>query len=95
MRIDIVEINHNLFDVNIVDKVETSHRIELDDDYHQELSKGKLQKKQLILFSIEFLLSREPNTAILSSFKLQLINSYFSEFENEIIVKIEESQKWK
>lgn len=93
MRIDIVEINHDLFDVSIIDKVETSHRIELDDDYYQKLSKGKLRKKQLILFSIKFLLSREPNTAILSFFKLQLISTYFSEFENEIIVMIEESQK--
>ena len=41
MRIDIVEINHNLFDVKIVDSVETFHRIELDNDYHQKLSKGK------------------------------------------------------
>ena len=93
MRINIIEINKNLFDINIKDKVETSHTIELDDTYYLKLTKGKLEKKQLILLSIQFLLLREPNTAILSSFKLQLISTYFPEFENELIVKIEESKK--
>ena len=86
MKINIIEINKNLFDVNIEDKVETTHTIELDDTYHLKLTKGKLEKKQLILLSIQFLLKREPNTAILSSFELKLISTYFPEFENEIIV---------
>ena len=93
MKINITEINKNLFDVNIEDKVETTHTIELDDTYHLKLTKGKLEKKQLILLSIQFLLKREPNSAILSSFELQLISTYFPEFENEIIVKIKELQK--
>ena len=77
----------------IRDRVKTTHTIELDDTYLLKLSKGKLEKKQLILLSIQFLLIREPNTAILSSFELQLISTYFPEFENEIIVKIKELQK--
>jgi hypothetical protein len=93
MKINIIEINKNLFDVNIEDKVKTTHTIELDDTYHLKLSTGKLEKKQLILLSIQFLLIREPNTAILSSFELQLISTYFTEFENEIIVKIKELEK--
>ena len=44
MKINIIEINKNLFDVNIEDKVETTHTIELDDTYHLKLTKGKLEK---------------------------------------------------
>ena len=84
MKINIIEINKNLFDVNIEDKVETTHTIELDDTYHLKLTKGKLEKKQLILLSVQFLLTREPNTAILSSFELQLISTYFQNLKMKL-----------
>jgi len=38
----------------------------------------------LIEESFRFLLEREPNTSILSSFELPLIGKYFPQYEREI-----------
>ena len=47
---------------------------------HQNLTNGKVSKKELIEFSFKFLLEREPNTSILSSFELSVISGYFPEY---------------
>jgi len=44
------------------------------------LTNGKAGKKELIEFSFKFLLEREPNTSILSSFELSVISGYFPEY---------------
>ena len=44
----------------------------------------KISKKELVKFSFEFLLEREPNTAILSSFDLIQISKYFPEYFTEL-----------
>ena len=52
----------------------------LTDDVYQNLTNGKVSKKELIEFSFKFLLEREPNTSILSSFELSVVSSYFPEY---------------
>ncbi len=80
MRILIQELSDENFQVTVNEKNPTSHNVTLTDDIHQNLTNGKVSKKELIEFSFKFLLKREPNTSILSSFELSVISSYFSEY---------------
>jgi len=49
----------------------------------QRLAHGR-SAEELLAKSFEFLLEREPNTSILSSFDLPVIGRYFPEYEQEI-----------
>jgi len=72
------------FTVSVKDRVASKHSVRLSDEYHQKLSGGAETPEQLIHRSFEFLLQREPNTSILSSFDLPLIQHYFPEYERSI-----------
>ena len=63
---------------------ETTHQVELDDEYHQKLTGPGESKEELIRRSFEFLLRREPKESILSSFHLSKIAVYFPEYERDI-----------
>jgi len=62
----------------------TQHLVSLDDDYYHLLTQGRIGKEELIRKSFQFLLEREPKESILAKFNLELIKSYFPEFEKEI-----------
>jgi hypothetical protein len=57
-------------------------------DYHRKLTGGKVNPETLVERSFEFLLEREGNTSILSSFDLPLIGQYFPEYEGEIVERL-------
>ena len=80
MTILIKELSDEEFQVIVNEKNSTSHKVTLTDDVHQNLTNGKVSKKELIEFSFKFLLEREPNTSILSSFELSVISGYFPEY---------------
>jgi len=80
MTIIIKESSDEEFQVTVNAKNVTSHNVTLTDDAHQKLTNGKVKKKELIEFSFKFLLEREPNTSILSSFELSVISTYFPEY---------------
>lgn len=63
---------------------ETTHQVELDDDYHNKLTGPSETKEELIRRSFEFLLRREPKESILGSFHLSKIAVYFPEYEQDI-----------
>lgn len=63
---------------------ETTHQVELDDDYHNKLTGPLETKEELIRRSFEFLLRREPKESILGSFHLSKIAVYFPEYEQDI-----------
>jgi hypothetical protein len=63
---------------------ETTHQVELDDDYYKKLSDGSVSKADLVRRSFEFLLAREPKESILGQFHLSVIARYFPEYESEI-----------
>lgn len=63
---------------------ETTHRVVLKPDYYMKLCGGTITHEWLIIQSFKFLLEREPNTSILSSFELEDISGYFPEYEEEI-----------
>ena len=80
MTILIKELSDEEFQVTVNTKNSTSHNVTLTDDTHQNLTNGKVSKKELIEFSFKFLLERESNTSILYSFELSLISTYFPEY---------------
>lgn len=82
--IEVRKIDDTTFDVRVTDKTTTQHRVTLPESYYQQLTGGEVASETLLEKSFEFLLEREPNTAILAEFDLKLINRYFPEFEYEI-----------
>ena len=84
MSIFIKELSDNKFEIIIYKNPITKHSVLLTDEYHDSLTKKKISKKKLLEHSFHFLLDRESNTSILSSFELSIISKYFPEFENEI-----------
>ena len=80
MTILIKELSDDEFQVIVNAKNLTSHNVTLTDVTHQNLTNGKVSKKELIEFSFKFLFEREPNTSILSSFELSVISEYFPEY---------------
>ena len=84
MTILIKELSDEEFLVTVNAKNSTSHNVTLTDDIHQNLTNGIVNKKELIEFSFKFLLEREPNTSILSSFELSVISGYFPEYRKTV-----------
>jgi len=50
----------------------------------EQLAPGALAPEDLVRRSFEFLLEREPRTAILPAFELPVIGRYFPEYESTI-----------
>ena len=84
MEILIKKNDNNTFAVSIESSINSNHIITLNDNIHNEMTKGFKSKEELILFSFKFLLERENNTSILSNFNLEIIQNYFPEYKNEI-----------
>ena len=84
MEILIKKNNNDTFAVSIESSINSNHIVTLNDDIHNEMTKGFKSKEELILFSFKFLLERENNTSILSNFNLEIIQSYFPKYKNEI-----------
>lgn len=66
------------------DETKTEHIVTLDDEYYKDLTRGKIDKEELIKNSFEFLLKRERKESIFHRFNLKIINNYFPEFEEGI-----------
>ena len=84
MSIFIKELSDNKFEITVNKKFITKHIVLLTDEYYDSLTKKKISKKNLLEYSFYFLLDRESNTSILSSFELNIISKYFPEYEIEI-----------
>ncbi len=82
--IEVKRIDDTTFEVTVKSKSETRHQVTVKDADYQRLTRGRISAEALVEKSFEFLLEREPNTAILPTFDLMLIKQYFPEFENEI-----------
>ena len=84
MLISIKAISENEFEVIVKSNTVTTHIVTLSDKVHTNLTNDKVTKEQLLDFSFKFLLDREPNTSILSSFELTIISRYFSDYEKSV-----------
>ncbi|PPR28026.1 MAG: hypothetical protein CFH31_01226 [Alphaproteobacteria bacterium MarineAlpha9_Bin1] len=84
MSISIKKLSEDKFEVTVSSNTTTKHIVTLSNEVHNKLTNGKVTKKELLDFSFKFLLDREPNTSILSSFELTVISQYFPEYENAV-----------
>ena len=86
--IEVVLKDAETFQVTVREVVTTTHTVSLKADYYQKLTKGKVTPETFIKRSFEFLLERESNTMILSSFDVPLISHYFPDYERVIVKRL-------
>ena len=84
MSIDIKQDSDDIFIVTVSDKVTTSHNVTVTDKMLNELTNNRITKYSLIEFSFNYLLDRESSTSILSSFNIEVISRYFSDYREEV-----------
>jgi len=82
--INVHHLSGDQYAVKVGGITQTTHRVTLRDADRQRLGGKDVTAEQLIEESFRFLLEREPNTSILSSFELPLIGKYFPQYEREI-----------
>ena len=84
MSISIMKLNDDVFEVIVVRNSTTTHTVKVTDQSLTDLTDDIVEKAQLLEFSFKFLLVREPNTSILSSFDINDISKYFSNYKDEV-----------
>ena len=87
-KIEVARKDPETFKVTVEASTTTTHTVRLRPDYYQKLTGGKVSPETLIEKSFKFLLERESNTMILSSFDLPLIGRYFPEYEKTILARL-------
>ena len=80
MTISINKISENEFSVTVSLETTSKHMVLIDDKTHLQLTNGRISKENLLKISFKFLLERESNSEILSSFELMVIQNYFPEY---------------
>ena len=84
MIISIRKLSDDVFEVTVAKTSTTTHTVTVTDQSLSDLSDSNVTKTQLSEFSFRFLLEREPNTSILSSFDINVISKYFSNYKDEV-----------
>ena len=84
MAITVKQLDPETFEVTVDGRQTTTHRVTAPEDYVRRLAGDGADAAALVEKSFEFLLEREPNTSILRSFELKVIQSYFPEYERTI-----------
>ena len=84
MSISIKKRTNDVFQVTVADRMTTAHEVTVTDQSLSELTENKVTKEQLLEFSFNFLLDREPNSSILSKFDINVISKYFFEYKVEV-----------
>jgi hypothetical protein len=82
--IKVQAIDDRQFKVEIDGPPATTHRVSVDPAYYTKLTGNRVSATTLVHKSIEFLLQRESNSSILSSFDLPVISHYYPEYERVI-----------
>ncbi len=82
--ITVRKINDTTFKVTVKSGAVTNHTVTVDPSYYEKLTGGDVSAEELVKKSFEFLLERESNTSILSTFDLPVIGRYFPEYETTI-----------
>ena len=84
MELLINQLSNDKFEVIIYGDQQTKHLVSLSDELYFSLTSKKISKKELLKYSLQFLLERETNTTILSSFELTEISKYFPEYLKKV-----------
>jgi len=90
VTIRIENISASNYQVTVEGPSTTVHAVTVTPEYLQKLAGGSASAETLIEKSFEFLLERESNTSILSSFDLPVIQRYFPEYERTIAAVLRE-----
>ena len=80
----ITELSKDKFEITVNADQLTKHVVSVTDLMLLNLTKNKISKEELLNFSFNFLLEREPNTSILSKFDIIVISKYFPEYISEV-----------
>tara|TARA_B100000497_G_scaffold114605_1_gene137317 strand:- start:108 stop:380 length:273 start_codon:yes stop_codon:yes gene_type:complete len=80
VTISVTAKGQDTFEVVVTTQSTTTHSVTISDAIHTQLTNGKISKETLLEKSFEFLLEREPNTSILSQFKIEVISKYFPDY---------------
>ena len=80
----VAKINETTFKVTVEGRTTTTHTVTVSLDYYKKLTGGRATADELVEKSFEFLLERESNTSILSTFDLPVIQRYFPEYKRTI-----------
>ena len=84
MELLITELSKDKFEITVnADRI-TKHVVSVTDQMLLNLTKNKISKEELLNFSFNFLLEREPNTSILSKFDIIVISKYFPEYISKV-----------
>ena len=84
MELLITELSKDKFEITVNADQLTKHVVSVTDQMLLNLTNNKISKEELLNFSFNFLLEREPNTSILSSFNLTVISKYFPEYTKKV-----------
>ena len=92
MSVSIKKLRDDVFEVIVAKTSTTAHTVTVTDQSLTDLTDDNATKTQLLEFSFNFLLDREPNTSILSSFDINVISKYFPDYIDEVRRWSDESQ---
>ena len=84
MELLITELSKDKFEITVNADQIIKHVVSVTDQMLLNLTKNKISKEELLNFSFNFLLEREPNTTILSKFEIIVISKYFSEYISKV-----------
>ena len=84
MELLITELSKDKFEITVNADQKTKHVVSVTDQMLLNLTKNKISKEELLNFSFNFLLEREPNTSILSKFDIIVISRYFPEYISKV-----------
>ena len=84
MSISIRKLSDDVFTVTVSEASTTTHTVTITDQSLNDLTDNNVTKTQLLKFSFNFLLDREPNTSVLSSFDINVISKYFYDYKDEV-----------
>ena len=84
MELLITELSKDKFEITVNADQIIKHVVSVTDQMLLNLTKNKISKEELLNFSFNFLLEREPYTSILSKFDIILISKYFPEYISKV-----------
>ena len=84
MELLITELSKDKFEITVKADQLTKHVVSVTDQMLLNLTNNKISKEELLNFSFNFLLDREPNTSILSKFDIIIISKYFPEYISKV-----------
>ena len=84
MELLITELSKDMFEITVNADQSTKHVVSVTDQMLLNLTNNKISKEELLNFSFNFLLEREPNTSILSKFDIIVISKYFPEYISKV-----------